>query len=149
DLAQPISHTTDDRGRIWVAENFSYPHWSLEGHDRIVILDDPGRTGHFTTRTVFYDKLNYVTGLELGFGGVYVISAPNLLFIPIKADGSAGAPEVLLEGFGHQGVHNIVNGCVWGPDGWLWGGHGGTSSGIIGAPGAREKTPFDGGVWRY
>ena len=42
---------------------------------------------------------------------------------------------MLLEGFGHQGIHNIINGCTWGPDGWLYGGHGGTSNGRIGPPG--------------
>jgi putative membrane-bound dehydrogenase-like protein len=153
DVVQPIGFCFDDRGRLWVAENLSYPNWKPEGHDRIVIYEDTDGDGHFDKRTVFYDKLNYVTGLEVGFGGVWVVSAPNLLFIPDKDrdDIPDGPPQILLEGFGHQGVHNIVNGCTWGPDGWLYGGHGGTSNGRIGAPGARDqdKLFFDGGVWRY
>src|SRR3954471_17666668 len=153
DLVQPIGFCFDDRGRLWVAENTSYPKWQADGHDRIVIFEDSDGDGRFDKKTVFYDKLNYLTGLEVGFGGVWVVSPPNLLFIP-EQDGDDkpdGPPEVLLEGFGHQGGHNLVNGCTWGPDGWLWGGHGGSSSGQIGAPGATaaDRTFFDGGVWRY
>ena len=33
---------------------------------------------------MFYDKLNYVTGVEVGFGGVWIGAAPHLLFIPDK-----------------------------------------------------------------
>src|ERR1051325_3784992 len=58
DVVQPISFCLDDRGRLWVAENLSYPNWKPEGHDRIIILDDPENRGHFTRKTVFYDKLN-------------------------------------------------------------------------------------------
>jgi putative membrane-bound dehydrogenase-like protein len=153
DLVQPIGFCFDDRGRLWVAENTSYPKWKPEGHDRILIYEDTDGDGRFDKKTVFYDGLNYLTGLEVGFGGVWVVSPPNLLFIPDKDhdDRPDGPPEVLLEGFGHQGVHNIVNGCTWGPDGWLYGGHGGTSNGRIGPPGIPEdqKIFFDGGVWRY
>jgi putative membrane-bound dehydrogenase-like protein len=153
DLTQPIGFTFDDRGRLYVAENLSYPNWKPTGHDRIVIYEDTNNDGHFDKKTVFYDKLNYVTGLEFGFGGVWVVSPPNLLFIPDKnADDKPDAPPiVLLDGFGHQGVHNIANGIVWGPDGWLYGTHGGTSNGKIGAPNTSDKDRifFDGGVWRY
>ncbi|HEY7116899.1 MAG TPA: PVC-type heme-binding CxxCH protein [Tepidisphaeraceae bacterium] len=154
DLVQPIGFSFDDRGRLWVAENTSYPNWTPDhGHDRILIFEDTDGDGHFDKRTVFYEGLNYLTGLEVGFGGVYAVSAPSLLFIPDRDhdDKPDGPPQVLLDGFGHQGVHNLVNGCAWGPDGWLYGGHGGTSSGLIGAPGTpdKDRTFFDGGVWRY
>src|SRR5437764_160803 len=100
EVQQPISFCTDDRGRLWVAEAYNYPNWSTEGHDRIIILEDTDGDGKADRRTVFYDKLNYVTGIEVGFGGVWVISAPNLLFIPDRdADGKPdGPPEVLLDG---------------------------------------------------
>jgi putative membrane-bound dehydrogenase-like protein len=154
DVVQPIAMAIDDRGRVWIAEGRAYPTWKADGQqDRILVFEDTDGDGHFDKRTVFYEKLNYVTGLEVGFGGVFVISAPNLLFIPDKdGDGKPdGEPEVLLDGFGHQGVHNLVNGGVWGPDGWLYAGHGGSSSGLIGKPGTAEKerTFYDGGVWRY
>jgi len=153
DVRQPISFAIDDRGRLWVAENYSYPNWNPEGRDRIVVFEDVDGDGRFDKRTVFYDRLNYVTGIEVGFGGVWVVSAPNLLFIPDR-DGDLvpdGPPRVVLDGFGHEGVHNLVNGCAWGPDGWLYGGHGNSSWSVVGAPGAGEggRVKFDGGVWRY
>src|SRR5882672_7282932 len=65
DLVQPIGFCFDDRGRLWVAENESYPNWKPEGHDRIVIYEDTDGDGHFDKRTLFCDKLNYLTGLEV------------------------------------------------------------------------------------
>jgi len=49
---------------------------------------------------VFIEGLNLVSGLEYGFGGLFVGAAPNLLFIPIKSgtDLPAGPPQVLLDG---------------------------------------------------
>jgi hypothetical protein len=45
----------------------------------------------------------------------------------------------------------VVNGFTWGPDGWLYGGHGRTSISEIGPPGAppEKRLHFDGGVFRY
>ena len=40
DVAQPIAFTTDDRGRLWVAECYSYPNWAAEGQDRILVFSD-------------------------------------------------------------------------------------------------------------
>lgn len=177
DLVQPIGFCFDDRGRIWVAESFAYPKWKAEGNDRISVFEDTDGDGRCDRKTVFYDKLNYVTGVEVGFGGMWVLSPPNLLFIPDKDgdDKPDGPPQVLLDGFGHQGVHNLVNGMAWGPDGWLYAGHGGSSWGWIGPPempvppeatpgadaiGTAHRHPavmgappqrifYDGGVWRY
>ena len=64
DVQQPIGFCIDDRGRLWVAEAYSYPKHGTTGHDRIVILEDVDGDGHHDRRTVFYDKLNYVTGMK-------------------------------------------------------------------------------------
>lgn len=155
DVQQPIGMCVDDRGRVWIAEAFSYPNFAKQGQaDRIVILEDTDGDGRADKRTVFYDKLNYVTGIEVGFGGVWVMSPPRLFFIADRNgdDKPDAAPEVLLDGFGTQGnAHNIANGFAWGPDGWLYGTHGRTSWSLVGRPGAseRERTRFDGGVYRY
>jgi putative membrane-bound dehydrogenase-like protein len=154
DVRQPIGFCFDDRGRLWVAENLSYPNWKADKRDdRILIFEDADNDGRFDKRTVFAENLHCLTGLEVGFGGVFAVCAPSLLFIPDKNadDQPDGPPQVLLDGFGWQGTHNLVNGCTWGPDGWLYGGHGGSSSGRIGPPGSLEnqRVFFDGGVWRY
>ena len=77
DVKQPISFCIDDRGRLWVAEANNYPVKRADNTgDRIVILEDNDGDGRFDKRTVFYDKLNFVTGIEVGFGGVWVMSPP-------------------------------------------------------------------------
>ncbi|HXX92858.1 MAG TPA: PVC-type heme-binding CxxCH protein, partial [Planctomycetota bacterium] len=151
DVVQPVSFAIDDRGRLWVAEMLSYPKW--EPRDRILVLEDTDGDGKFDKRTVFIEGLTYVTGIEVGFGGVWVMAPPRMLFIPIREGDlkPAGPPEVLLDGFGLQGGHNIANGFTWGPDGWLYAGHGRTSISDVGRPGCRpeERVHFDGGVFRY
>ena len=53
-----------------------------KGRDRILIFEDTDGDGKFDKRTVFAEGLNLVSGLEVGFGGVWVGAAPYLLFIP-------------------------------------------------------------------
>jgi hypothetical protein len=86
DLHQPIAFTFDERGRIWVAEAYSYPTKRPpgEGQDKIVIFEDKDGDGKFETRKVFAEKLNLVSGFEVGYGGVWIGAAPELLFIPDK-----------------------------------------------------------------
>ncbi len=153
DVVQPVSFCIDDRGRLWVAENRSYPKWTPGGKDRILIFEDSDGDGRFDKRSVFCDGLTMITGIEVGFGGVWVVAPPQFHFIPDKDrdDRPDGPPVTLLDGFGLQGGHNIVNGFTWGPDGWLYGGHGRTSISDLGPPGTplAKRLHFDGGVWRY
>ncbi len=154
DIKQPIGFCIDDRGRLWVAEANNYPDKKAGKKDRIIILEDTDGDGTHDKRIVFYDKLEYVSGIEVGFGGVWVMSIPNFYFIPdADYDGVPdGEPVVLLDGFGtHANSHTIANGFAWGPDGWLYGTHGITNWSLPGKPGTpREKRRrFEGGVWRY
>jgi len=84
DLVQPIAFTFDERGRIWVVEGNSYPKPREigAGQDRIKILEDKDGDGIFETKKIFCEGLNLVSGIELGFGGVWVGAAPYLMFIP-------------------------------------------------------------------
>lgn len=153
-VQQPVGFAIDDRGRLWVAEAYNYPNHGTKAGDRIIILEDSDGDGQHDKRTVYYDKLNYVTGIEVGFGGAWVMSPPNFYFIPDRDgdDVPDAEPKVLLDGFGnHANAHNLANGFAWGPDGWLYGTHGRTNWSLMGKPGTPEKdrVRFDGGVWRY
>lgn len=172
---QPVAFTFDARGRIWVAEAYTYPNRAKEGQgqDKIVILEDKDGDGYHETRKVFIEGLNLVSGLEVGFGGVWVGAAPYLMFIPdqngddepdgppMKAeppvvglqfpkDVPAGA-TVLLDGFGWQDTHETLNAFIWGPDGWLYGCHGVFTHSKVGKPGTpdEQRQGLNAGVWRY
>jgi putative membrane-bound dehydrogenase-like protein len=155
DIVQPIAFTIDPKGRLWVVENQAYPLWlgGPQGKDRILIFEDADGDGRFDRRTVFLDKGTNYTGIELGFGGVWICATPNLLFVPDRDgdDRPDGPPSVVLDGWDTKAQHNMFNGLKWGPDGWLWGCNGILSNSRVGEPGAPQeaRVPINCGVWRY
>jgi putative membrane-bound dehydrogenase-like protein len=153
DVLQPIALALDDRGRVWVAEAHQYPNRVKgPGRDRIIVLEDTDGDGRHDRRTVVVEGLNYVSGIEVGFGGLWVMSPPSFYFIPVRDDRPTSAPVVLLDGFGdHANAHNMANNLAWGPDGWLYGTHGRTNWSLPAKPGTpkEQRTAYDGGVWRY
>jgi putative membrane-bound dehydrogenase-like protein len=155
DVKQPIAFALDDRGRVWVAEGYTYPRRAPEGQgkDRILIFEDTDGDHRFDKRTVFMEGLNLISGLEVGFGGVWVGAAPQLLFIPDRNhdDKPDGPPEVVLDGWAYQDTHETLNTFTWGPDGWLYGCHGVFTHSKVGKPGApdSERVRLNAGVFRY
>jgi putative membrane-bound dehydrogenase-like protein len=155
DVQQPIAFCLDDRGRLWVAEAYSYPirRPDKEANDRILIFEDTDGDGVFDKRTVFMEGLNLVSGLEVGFGGVWIGAAPYLMFVPIQdgEDKPAGKPRILLDGWAYQDTHETLNTFSWGPDGWLYGCHGVFTHSRVGKPGTPDdaRTPINAGIWRY
>lgn len=153
-LRNPIAATWDTAGRLWIAENFTYAErtlkFDLELFDRIIIIDPENPQPR-----VFYDRLQRLTGLEVGSGGVWAICPPQLLFIPDhnRDDLPDAPPRVVLEGFEipAENHHNFANGLRWGPDGWLYGRCGASAPGEV----YRADRPYDyrvplrGGIWRY
>lgn len=164
DVHQPIAMCIDHRGRLWVVEAYTYPRRhphpgpvlpdaeKAKG-DKIVIFEDADGDGKFDKRTVFMEGLNLVSGIELGFGGVWVGAAPYFLFIPHdeKTDKPSGEPKILLDGWGYQDTHETLNSFIWGPDGWLYGCHGVFTHSVVGKPGDPEekRTKINAGIWRY
>ncbi|MBT3636502.1 MAG: cytochrome C, partial [Opitutae bacterium] len=158
-VQNPIGMAWDEKGRMWVAENYTYAkrgvRFEMNLRDRVVVLADEDGDGKTEFRKVFTDKVQMLTSVEVGHGGVWLMCPPNLLFIP-DADGDLvpdGEPEVMLDGFevGRGNYHNFANGLRWGPDGWLYGRCGHSCPGKPGVPGtpAELRAPIDGGVWRY
>ncbi len=158
DVQNPIAMTWDSRGRLWIAENYTYAEreqrFQLDLRDRVVIFDNTVGD-RFQQRTVFTDDVQMLTGLEVGHDGVWLMCPPKLIFIPDRNhdDVPDNAGEVVLDGFtvAQQNYHNFANGLRFGPDGWLYGRCGGSCPGRIGTPGAadHQRLAMEGGMWRY
>jgi putative membrane-bound dehydrogenase-like protein len=157
-VRNPIAMTFDARGRLWVAENYTYAeskkNFDTTLSDRIVVCHDDDGDGRSEKQVVFSDTLKRLTSIELGFGGVYALCPPQLLFIPDadRNDVPDGEPQVLLDGFDFGPVrHNIANGLKWGPDGWLYGRHGIQATSKVGAPGSSDgqRVKLNCCVWRF
>ncbi len=159
DVQNPIALAWDDRGRLWVAENYTYADGSqrfdLSVRDRVLIFEDLDNDGRADRRSVFTDDVQMLTSVEVGRGGVWLMCPPRLLFIPdADSDGAPDGPaQVVLDGFevAQDSYHNFANGLRWGPDGWLYGRCGHSCPGRLGSPGTPddERVPIDGGIWRY
>ncbi|HMB61780.1 MAG TPA: PVC-type heme-binding CxxCH protein [Eudoraea sp.] len=155
EVVRPISFTMDARGRLWVVEGHTYPVPAEEGKgkDRILIFEDTNGDGTLDKRKVFTEGLNLASGIEVGMGGVWVGAAPYLLFIPMDAenDKPSGPPQILLDGWGLDDTHEVLNNLRWGPDGWLYGVHGVFTHSNVGKPGAPEgeRIKLNAAVWRY
>jgi putative membrane-bound dehydrogenase-like protein len=170
DVRQPIFCKCDDHGRLWTIQYLQYPNpaglkrikvdrfsrtvydrkpepppLGPRGADRITILEDTDGDGRADRFRDFVTGLNLCTGVEFGQGGVFVIQAPYLLFYPDRNrdDVPDSDPEVLLDGFGMEDSQSLANHLTWGPDGWLYGLNGSTTTCRI------RGIEFQQGVWRY
>ena len=180
-IAQPTHFSFDTRGRLWVTQYRQYPypagvnmisrdkyyrsHYDRvppppPNHDRgadiVSIHESTKHDGVYDKHTVFQDGLNMANSAVRAQGGVWVMNPPYLLFYP-DANGDDipdGPPVVHLAGFGLEDTHSVGNGLILGPDGWLYGVHGSTSSSRVVRPGfdSADAAPvhFEGCmVWRY
>lgn len=169
-VAQPLSISFDDRGRMWVLQYRQYPHpvglkpvavdqylrtkydklpepppGGPKGKDQISIYEDTDGDGRADVVKDFLTDLNLASGMVLGYGGVFVAQPPYLLFYADRDgdDHPDGPPKVLLTGFGMEDAHAFANSLTWGPDGWLYGAQGSTVTADIRGIG------FQQGIWRY
>ena len=80
-VQQPIAMTWDTRGRLWIAECYTYAerktNFETKLKDRIIILEDTNQDGVFDKRKVFWDGASQLAGIEIGFGGVWAACAPE------------------------------------------------------------------------
>jgi putative membrane-bound dehydrogenase-like protein len=178
EIAQPLFMTWDERGRLWVMEYRQYPEpagltmlsrdvylrsvydkvpdpppHGTSGQDCISIHEDTNGDGKLDSHKTFVDGLNIATSMAIGRGGVYVTNPPYLLFYPDKNsdDVPDDDPQVLLEGFGIEDSHSVINSIRFGPDGWLYGCQGSTVTAQVREPGSTAPPIRTSGqqIWRY
>ena len=170
-IRQPVDLHFDDRGRLWVVQYLQYPFPAglgitsydqylrarysgvpaappnhVRGADKITVLEDTDGDGVFDAHKDVITGLNITTSVLTGRGGVWVMNPPYLLFYrDVTGDGLPdGDAEVRLAGFGLEDTHSLANSLTWGPDGWLYGVHGSTSTARV-----RGISFLGQAVWRY
>ena len=88
DVRNPIAMTWDGLGRLWVAENYTYADrkttFDFSLRDRVLIFEDRDDDGHFDHRQVFTDEVQLLTSVEVGRGGVWLMTPPQLILFPIR-----------------------------------------------------------------
>lgn len=174
-INQPVEINFDQQGRLWVVQYNQYPYpaglkvtnvdWHLrmqfdtvpeapphgvQGADKITLLEDTDGDGIADKATDAITGLNIVTGVTWGRGKIWVLNPPYLLAYPDPdADGFPdGDPIVHLRGFGLEDTHAVASSLRWGPDGWLYGCQGSTTTAQIIS--SVSKVAFQGqGIWRY
>ena len=147
DIVNPIAMTFDDRGRIWITESIEYPRKPAGvGRDRLKLLEDTDADGRADKVTTVAEGLNIPTGVAIGYGGVWVLNAPDLLFLREK-DGKEITREVVVTGFGRTDTHELPNSLTWGPDGWLYGLNGVFNQSLVRSNNGREYK-FNCALWR-
>lgn len=176
EISQPLFLSWDSRGRMWVVQYRQYqfpaglkvvrydqhlravfdkvpepPPHGTPGLDRISVLEDTTGDGHYDHCKDVITGLSIATSVQIGHNGIWVLNPPYLLFYP-DADGDDipdREPEVHLSGFGMQDTHSVANSLLWGPDGWLYGANGSTTTGTVSSQ-VTKGVGFEGQcIWRY
>lgn len=170
-VRQPLDLHFDERGRLWVVQYLQYPFPAgstissydqylrarydtlpappphhARGADRVTILEDRDGDGRFEGVRTFLEGMNLTTSVLPDHEGVWVLQSPYLVFYPDRNhdDVPDGDPELHLSGFGIEDTHSLASNLHWGPDGWIYGSTGSTTTLDIQGTYLRGQ-----GIWRY
>ncbi|NND04961.1 MAG: c-type cytochrome [Saprospiraceae bacterium] len=176
EVTQPLEINFDPRGRIWVVQYGQYPYpkglkvtgidhhirmtfdkkpapppAGVRGADKITIFEDSDGDGTYDTSTDAITGLNIATAVTWGRGKIWVLNPPYLLAYP-DPDGDGlpnGDPVVHADGFGLEDTHAVANSLRWGPDGWLYGAQGSTTTAVINTKNSKDVGFLGQAIWRY
>jgi putative membrane-bound dehydrogenase-like protein len=127
-VSSPVDLAFDEDGRLWVVEMIDYPYDERERvppSGRIRLLEDDDGDGRFEQSFVFADTLRWPTGLCLWDGGIFVASAPDILYLKdTGGDRKADRREVVFTGFRRNNVQALLSNFRWGLDNWFTGSFG-------------------------
>ncbi len=176
ETCQPLYMSWDSRGRMWVMLYLQYqfpaglkvisydqhlraqfdkvpepPPKGVKGADQVIVLEDSTGSGNFDKHKVVIEGLNIATAAIKGAGGIWVMNPPYLLFYPDANDDDIpdGDPQVALKGFGLEDTHSVASSLHWGPDGWLYGANGSTTTGNISSAVTKNVHIQGQHIWRY
>ncbi len=130
-VTDPVSACYDEDGRLYVVEMRGYPYPEKVPSGNVRRLEDTDGDGTFDKSVIFYDGLSWPTSVVPYDGGVFIAVPPEILYAKdTDGDGVADIKKVAFRGFGVQNVQALVNGLIWGPDGWIYGASGGNGGEI-------------------
>lgn len=175
-VTQPLYLSFDSRGRLWVTQYIQYqypaglkvvsydqhlravfdkvpepPPRGVKGADKITVFEDKDGDGVFETHKDVITGLNIATAAIKGAGGIWVLNPPYLLFYPDANDDDVpdGDPKVCLSGFGLEDTHSVASNLQFGPDGWIYGATGSTTTGNVSSRVTKNVRWVGQHIWRY
>jgi len=152
ELVNLVQMAFDTKGRLWVAAWQSYPHWKPkdEMNDKLLILEDTNGDGRADRCITFADHLHNPTGFEFYNGGVYVATAPNLLFLKdTDGDDKADTRERVISGLDSADTHHASNSFTLDPGGALYFQEGTFHHSQVETPYGPSVRLANAGVFRY
>jgi putative membrane-bound dehydrogenase-like protein len=121
-VSDPVAVCYDADGRLYVVEMRGYPFPEQVPSGGVARLEDRDGDGRYETRTEFLRGLSWPTSVVPSDGGVFIAAAPDIIYArDTDGDGVADIRQVVFTGFGTENVQGLVNGLLWGPDGWIYG----------------------------
>jgi putative membrane-bound dehydrogenase-like protein len=130
-VTDPVSVCYDGDGRLYVVEMRGYPYPEDQPTGNVSLLVDRDGDGRYDTSTIFVDGLSWPTSVVPYDGGAFIAVAPDIVYAKdTNGDGVADVKRVMFRGFGTQNVQALVNGLLWGLDGWIYGVSGGNGGDI-------------------
>ncbi len=122
-LRSPVAIDFDEDGRLYVAEFPEYNQFDGNGPKRggtgcIRLLEDSRGAGIYDKSTLFAADVPMATAVACWDGGIYVGSAPELLYLKdTDGDGKADVRRVVYTGFGtDRAGEGMLNSFRWGLD---------------------------------
>lgn len=176
EIAQPVELNFDHKGRLWVVQYNQYPYpkglkvtsidnhtrvtfdripeappTGVQGADKITYFEDTNGDGVFDKSTDAITGLNIATSALVGRGKIWVLTPPYLLSYPdLDDDGIPDEdPTIHATGFGLEDTHAVANSLTWGPDGWLYGVQGSTTTANITTKQSKDVRFLGQAVWRF
>ena len=136
-VMSPVEMVWDEDGRLYVAEMLDYPDDPPPGkpaRSRIRMLEDVDGDGKYEKATIFAEQVLEVSGLLPWKGGLFVTSAPDILWMKDdNGDGKADTKKVLYTGFPKVNPEARITNLRYGLDNWIYAANNG-NDGKITAP---------------
>ncbi len=134
-IADPVELCFDENGGLYVAEMLDYPFDPEEGQkplSRIRYLEDTDGDGSIDKATIFADQLLQATSVFPWKGGIFVTSAPDILYLKdTDGDHVADTREVWYTGFEtNVSPEARITNLRFGLDNWIYAANNGRSGEI-------------------